>query len=248
MRAQVLRLVSLPLWHSLSRGRLQLELHAQPQLAKHWRSLAKKEAKAAQQEGHVPAAQRPEATFLPGLIAEFLKVLVVAVPGEAAMEVDGGDEAAAAGGTGSSKLDRQALLYCERFVEFLTDLLSQVGGRVGGLVYVLAGGHRVVCAAQEECAHSLALGVLYSRSFNAILCCAAFCHPACIAASACQMLTQFLASCLLCVIVTAAAHPPLCACGAGGQSRAGQVLHEQAVLPPQRQALCAGAAVAQQGP
>ena len=32
MRAQVLRLVSLPLWHALSRGRLQLELHDQPQV------------------------------------------------------------------------------------------------------------------------------------------------------------------------------------------------------------------------
>ncbi len=32
VRAQVLRLVSLPLWHALSRGRLQLELHDQPQV------------------------------------------------------------------------------------------------------------------------------------------------------------------------------------------------------------------------
>lgn len=32
VRAQMLRLVSLPLWHALSRGRLQLELHDQPQV------------------------------------------------------------------------------------------------------------------------------------------------------------------------------------------------------------------------
>ena len=32
VRAQALRLVSLPLWHALSRGRLQLELHDQPQV------------------------------------------------------------------------------------------------------------------------------------------------------------------------------------------------------------------------
>ncbi len=51
VRSQVLRLVSLPLWHALSKGRLQLELHNQPQLAKHWKHLAKKEAKAAQQVG-----------------------------------------------------------------------------------------------------------------------------------------------------------------------------------------------------
>ncbi len=49
VRGQVLRLVSLPLWHALSRGRLQLELHDQPQLAKHWKHLAKKEAKAAKE-------------------------------------------------------------------------------------------------------------------------------------------------------------------------------------------------------
>ena len=49
VRGQVLRLVSLPLWHSLSRGRLQLELHDQPQLARHWKHLAKKEAKAAKE-------------------------------------------------------------------------------------------------------------------------------------------------------------------------------------------------------
>lgn len=48
VRGQVLKLVSLPLWHSLSRGRLQLELHEHAQLAKLWQKLAKKEAKAAQ--------------------------------------------------------------------------------------------------------------------------------------------------------------------------------------------------------
>ncbi|KAL4443940.1 hypothetical protein ABPG75_011677 [Micractinium tetrahymenae] len=120
VRAQVLRLVSLPLWHALSRGRLQLELHDQPQLAKHWKHLAKREAKAAKEEGHVPVQQRPEAAFLPGLLDEFLVVLQGAVPAPA----EGGEEAAA-----PAKLDRQALLYCERFVEFLTDLLSQLPTR-----------------------------------------------------------------------------------------------------------------------
>ena len=118
VRAQVLRLVSLPLWHALSRGRMQLELHDQQQLAKHWRHLAKKEAKAAQQarrgrrrkqqpasrcapggpgvraarltsrlapraqEGHVPVEKRPEATFLPGLLDEFVATLEAVVPQE----------------------------------------------------------------------------------------------------------------------------------------------------------------------
>ena len=42
VRGQALQLVSLPTWHALSRGRLQLELHAHPKLAKHWRHAAKK--------------------------------------------------------------------------------------------------------------------------------------------------------------------------------------------------------------
>ena len=58
---------------------LQLELQSQEMLAKHWRHLAKKEAKAvkaAQEAGtaHTPAAQTPEATFLPRLLADFLQV------------------------------------------------------------------------------------------------------------------------------------------------------------------------------
>ena len=48
-------------------------------LARHWRHLAKKEAKActaAEKAGieHVPAAQTPEATFLPLLLTYFLQV------------------------------------------------------------------------------------------------------------------------------------------------------------------------------
>jgi hypothetical protein len=97
----VLKLVSLPVWHSLSPGRLQLELAAQPALAKRWKALLKKEAKAAKaaaaaaakaQEGGggggggtalaaaAAAAQgeqqaRAEASFIPGLLLEFLAVL-----------------------------------------------------------------------------------------------------------------------------------------------------------------------------
>ena len=48
-------------------------------LARHWRHLAKKEAKActaAEKAGseHVPAARTPEATFLPLLLTDFLQV------------------------------------------------------------------------------------------------------------------------------------------------------------------------------
>ena len=55
----------------------QLELQLHDTLAKHWRHLAKKEAKAVKDAiaGHVPVAQRPEATFLPALLADFLQVI-----------------------------------------------------------------------------------------------------------------------------------------------------------------------------
>lgn len=90
VRDQVLRVVSLPLWHALSPGRLQLELHAHEALAKHWKAAAKKEAKAAAKRAkaaaggggeaagaapHVPVTQRPEVRFLPSLLEEFLSVL-----------------------------------------------------------------------------------------------------------------------------------------------------------------------------
>ncbi|KAI8476245.1 MAG: hypothetical protein J3K34DRAFT_511964 [Monoraphidium minutum] len=119
VRGQALRLVSLPLWHALGPGRLQLELHAQPALAKRWKALLKKDAKAAKEaakggEGgggggeYVPAARRPEATFLPGLVDELLASLAAAddalaaaeaarAGGAAPMEVEGEGAAAADG-------------------------------------------------------------------------------------------------------------------------------------------------------
>ncbi|KAG2495214.1 hypothetical protein HYH03_006820 [Edaphochlamys debaryana] len=148
VRAQVLRVVSLPLWHSLSAGRLQLELHAHESLAKHWKAAAKKEAKAAAKAkggkggkkggkgggeeageeagageekgaaagGYVPASQRPEVRFLPQLLDEFLEVLDKVV------------EPAPGPGLHPT-LNRSALQYCERFIELLIDLLSQLPTR-----------------------------------------------------------------------------------------------------------------------
>lgn len=45
VRACVLKVVSLPLWHALSEGRREIELLRQPQLAKRWAKLLKKDAK-----------------------------------------------------------------------------------------------------------------------------------------------------------------------------------------------------------
>jgi intron-binding protein aquarius len=117
--AQVLRLVSLPLWHALSPGRLQLELHAQPALAKLWKQRAKRQAKAAAAAAaapgappHVPAAARPENRFLPAMLADFLERVAGVAPASDAVEAD-----------------RAEVHYCERFVELLTDLLSQLPTR-----------------------------------------------------------------------------------------------------------------------
>lgn len=54
---------------------LQVELHTHEPLDKAWRRLAKRDAKQAQADSdHVPAAQQPEAVFLPQMLDEFLEV------------------------------------------------------------------------------------------------------------------------------------------------------------------------------
>lgn len=47
VRAAVMRLASLPIWAVLSEARRELELHRNPDAAKKWKSLAKKDKKAA---------------------------------------------------------------------------------------------------------------------------------------------------------------------------------------------------------
>lgn len=100
VRAIGLPLVSLPLWSALSPGRLQLELARNPQLAKHWKFLQRKEAKAAKQPGHVPMERDPQVTFLPALVDHFVALLA-----DAGEEREGGAEPVA--------LTAQGLAYCE---------------------------------------------------------------------------------------------------------------------------------------
>ncbi|KAF5841175.1 hypothetical protein DUNSADRAFT_14005 [Dunaliella salina] len=129
VRAQVLRLVSLPLWQALSPGRLQLELHGLPQLGKHWKHLLKKEQKASKQPGYVPGPQRPEGRFVPALLDEFLEVLdQVVVPAEVSAVNGESSEAMQAEG-GPLVLSPRPLLHCERLLELLVDLLSQLPTR-----------------------------------------------------------------------------------------------------------------------
>ena len=55
---------------------MQLELHEHEALARYWKQLGKREAKAAAVQGDsfVPPHQRPEATYLPTLVQNFLEV------------------------------------------------------------------------------------------------------------------------------------------------------------------------------
>ncbi|KAK8946189.1 hypothetical protein KSP40_PGU019610 [Platanthera guangdongensis] len=122
----VLKLVSLQLWHCLSRGRFQMELCLNPQLTKKWRKMIRKEAKEAKKLGKsFCPSKRLEVTFLRDLIEEFLEILdSKVIPVKQTVDngshfVDSYDE----------RVDDSCVLYCERFMEFLIDLLSQLPTR-----------------------------------------------------------------------------------------------------------------------
>ena len=67
VRAQALRLVSLPMWSSLAPKHLQQQLAAQPQLARPWKFLTKRQAKEAKMDAP-PASSRQEREFIPNLL------------------------------------------------------------------------------------------------------------------------------------------------------------------------------------
>ncbi|KAH7656226.1 CWF11 family protein [Dioscorea alata] len=119
----VLKLVSLQLWHCLSPGRLQMELCLNPHLIMKWKKMIKKENKYAKKGGHTfEPSSMLEVTFLRNLIEEFLKILDSEIirprpddsPGAASID---------------EQIDDACVLYCERFTEFLIDLLSQLPTR-----------------------------------------------------------------------------------------------------------------------
>lgn len=119
---QVLRLVSLPIWHGLSHGRLQLELAAQPALAKRWKALLKKEAKAAagsktkkKDKGKAKAAAADSAAGSAAAGA--------AAGGAAAAAAGGEDGGAAAAAAAQPELPRAEAAFLPGMIqEFLTVL------------------------------------------------------------------------------------------------------------------------------
>ncbi|GLU16311.1 hypothetical protein SLE2022_327500 [Rubroshorea leprosula] len=127
VRETVLGLASLRSWHSFSYGRFQMELCMNPDLIKKWKKMIKKESDEAKKQGGCfdPSASF-EVNFLRSLIEEFLEVLDNKVfPQKHSVNED--DELADA--NGFDQVDDASVLYCERFMEFLIDLLSQLPTR-----------------------------------------------------------------------------------------------------------------------
>ncbi|KAF9611000.1 hypothetical protein IFM89_026306 [Coptis chinensis] len=123
----VLKLVSLQSWHCLSYGRFQMELCLNPNLIKKWKNMTKKEAKEAKKRGEpFEPSNMLEVKFLKSLIEEFLEILDSEVFIHTQSDHEDGklDEP-----YGTKKVNDASILYCERFMEFLIDLLSQLPTR-----------------------------------------------------------------------------------------------------------------------
>lgn len=122
----VLTLASLESWHSLSYGRFQMELCFNPGLIKKWKKMIRKEAKEAAKRGEpFDPSTTLEVQFLRNLIEEFLEILdsKVVPPYRSINEDDQLDA------NRLEHVDDACVLYCERFMEFLIDLLSQLPTR-----------------------------------------------------------------------------------------------------------------------
>ncbi|KAL3651733.1 hypothetical protein CASFOL_004735 [Castilleja foliolosa] len=127
-----MRLASLECWHSLSYGRFQYGTD----VAKHG-------------EAFGPTTVL-EANFLRNLIEEFLKVLDSEVLSSKPETVEDSDRVDV---HGTEVVDGACLLYCERFMEFLIDLLSQLPTR--RLIRPLVAAVAVVskCHLSDLCRH-----------------------------------------------------------------------------------------------
>ncbi|KAH6766515.1 P-loop containing nucleoside triphosphate hydrolases superfamily protein [Perilla frutescens var. hirtella] len=120
---RVMRLASLECWHSLSYGRFQMELCLNENLIKKWRRIAKRARDATKRGETFDPTTMLEANFLRNLIEEFLEVLDSEV---FSSKSNGNNDPYT---PGSEYVDDACVLYCERFMEFLIDLLSQLPTR-----------------------------------------------------------------------------------------------------------------------
>ncbi|KAM7522426.1 hypothetical protein LguiA_012328 [Lonicera macranthoides] len=123
---QIMKVASLHCWHSLSYGRFQIELSLNPDLIKKWKKIAKRVKGATKRGETIDISAMLEVKFLRNLIEEFLEVLDSKVfhSEQHGDEVDGFVDA-----NGFGQVNDASILYCERFMEFLIDLLSQLPTR-----------------------------------------------------------------------------------------------------------------------
>ncbi|WJX17061.1 hypothetical protein P8452_07016 [Trifolium repens] len=120
----VLRLASLKSWYSLSYGRFQMELCLNPGLVKKWKRMLKKEP--VKGGNQLDPSTTVEVKFLRNLIEEFLEILDSQVFSQRQLS---GEDDEVIDETGLWLINDACVLYCERFMEFLIDLLSQLPTR-----------------------------------------------------------------------------------------------------------------------
>ncbi|XP_062211429.1 uncharacterized protein LOC133912612 isoform X2 [Phragmites australis] len=126
VRETILQLVSLKLWHTLSFGRLQMELCLNPELIKKWTKIKRKEAKEAKRADQpTNPSEMLENKFLRNLIEEFLEIL----DSNVILSSQDGSEESLLNESLGGQFDDSCVLYCERFMEFLIDMLSQLPTR-----------------------------------------------------------------------------------------------------------------------
>ncbi|PRP87317.1 intron-binding protein aquarius-like [Planoprotostelium fungivorum] len=113
VREQVEKLVSIKLWHSVNPLVIERETSGNKKLARFW----KKELKSAEGEDE----DSLERTFMPNLLEEFFQVLD-GLQGEC-------ESASRVGLSHKAALPRDQIHFCERIVELMVDLLSQLPTR-----------------------------------------------------------------------------------------------------------------------
>ena len=117
VRRCALRLVSVLLWRGVGRSRRDDELKERSELRAVWRKVVRQcqSGKSAQATVDTPSLDST-AAFLPRLIREFISILFSLQPLESATSTPSASYSA-------------SLLYCHRFLELCTDLLSQLPTR-----------------------------------------------------------------------------------------------------------------------
>ncbi|EPS73528.1 hypothetical protein M569_01225, partial [Genlisea aurea] len=120
----MMRLAGLECWLSLSHGCFLMEFCLHENLIRKWKRVVKRAREAAKLGKSLEPANSVEANFLRNLMLEFLEVLESEVFPHRQLEDNGIENA-----DDFEDISDACILYCERFMEFLIDLLSQLPTR-----------------------------------------------------------------------------------------------------------------------